>query len=687
MDINNFLKNDLIYFDKKFKSKTEALKFFAQQLEEKKYATDKKKVYQLFLERENQFSTGVGNQIALPHIRDDVMTKSVVMFAKLEKPLNWESIDNKDVKYIFAITMSKKEGEKSHLEIIADLSSLLINDEFINKLSEIKTASKLKSLINEFTLLKKSAPKKIESSYDYVAVTACPTGIAHTFLAAEKLEKVAQELGIKVKVETQGTEGSKNTLTQKEIDESKGVILALDRAVDTVRFKNHSNVIETSTRQAIHSPYELFKEIKNQQGKKLKNITGSTESGEQSSLSFDGFWKRSYRSILTGVSYMLPFVIFGGILIAIAFLIDSIGIWSGLITNPNYKELGSISFGSQWFKTIGGQAFSIMVPILAAYIAYSIVGKFGLLPGFLVGFMSTGSMKNFFTNIGWLEIADVNSGFFGSIIGAFLASAIIIVFSKYIFKSMPKSMAGVTNILLLPLFSTLVTVFLFFFINIPLQYVNLAFTKFLQFLEGKPEILFLLGLVIGIMMASDLGGPINKAAYIFGTITLNESLKTGNGSTSMAAAIIAGMIPPLGIALSTIISKKYWSKEEVESAKSNWIFGLTFISEGAIPFTAAKPKVVIPGNLIGGGIAGLIIGALAVTSAAPHGGIFILPLFKTALFTDAGLSLIFGIVFALGALIIGTLSQALTMHFLFKFYAKKEVKNNDKKISTVKKNS
>lgn len=681
-----FLDPKLIFLNQSFPDKKSALQYFCQKLAEEKLVSDPEKALALFWEREMQSSTGVGDQIAMPHIRDDVALKDVIFVAKVAD-LDWEAVDQKPVKYIFGISMTKTGGADSYLAAIAQLSSLLINQQFV---AEFENANSANAIIDVFKKYQStiSASQDDVAQYDYLAVTACPTGIAHTYMAAEMLKKAAKEMGIKLKVETQGTQGIENGISTADLQNAKGLILALDRAVDTARFANMNNVIETTTKEAIANPNQLIKKIVAQKGKRLTAVVNSSSTSFETTnpYTFEGFLKKSYRSILTGVSYMLPFVIFGGIMIALAFLIDLIGISSQLGLDALKKSEIGQNFGSYystaaWFKTIGGKAFDLLVPILSAYITFAIVGKVGLLPGFIVGFMASGLAGQLLPFINLNNLKDVNSGFFGAIGGAFLTAAIIICIYKYIGPKVSKNLRGIFNILVVPLFGTLVIVVLFWFLNIPLQYLNELFAKFLGlFKQGSSYatyLLWLLGLIIGLMMASDLGGPINKAAYVFGTVSLSENLQASSPQPSvpMALAIVAGMIPPLGIALSTVVSKKYWSVEERQSAKSNWILGLSFISEGAIPFTAARPKVLVPANLIGASVGGLVAGALGLASWAPHGGIFILPLFNSIYFNNIAVSLGMGILFFVFALVAGTVAQAASLHFLLKYDASKRLRN------------
>ncbi|WP_391591855.1 PTS system, fructose-specific IIABC component [[Mycoplasma] cavipharyngis] len=690
MQISNLLSKNLIFFNQSFSSKAAALKFLSQKLVAFKYASSQQKVYDLFSERETIATTGVGDGIAIPHLRDPVMLKSTIAFIKV-KPLDWKSLDQKPVQYIFAIAMSKAEGESSHLTVLANLSKLLINQKFINDLNQVSNANQLINLFNHYENLVATKTNDLitnDANYDVVAITACPTGIAHTFMAAEQLEKAAKALKVKIKVECQGTEGAKNVLSAQEINHAQGVILAIDRAVATERFASSNNVIETTTSKAIAKPTELIKAVLDQKGSKLKNITSdsvqATNFSQEGTLSFNGFFKKGYRSILTGVSYMLPFVVFGGIMIALAFLIDILSHYTGVINlnTIGFNQLGGATATAKWFGTIGHLGFDLIVPILAAYICFAMVGKMGLLVGFVVGFMATGksnsllnliNLNRVVVNIGNqpINIIDVNSGFFGAIIGAFIAAAILIALNKYLFKYIPQSLSGIKTILIIPLIGTILVATVFWFINIPLQFLNLGFTHVLNFLESRPYIAWLLGLTLGAMMAFDLGGPVNKAAYVFGTTTLSTALASQlnsdgpSGSVAMAAVMISGMIPPLGIALSTLVGKKYWTVEDRSSAISNWIFGLSFISEGAIPFTAKYPKILVPANVIAGALTGLISVLFGLSVQAPHGGIFVFLLFNSNLVVSKGASLGLGIALFILTLIIGTIIHAGFLQLFF----------------------
>lgn len=695
MDIKAFFKSDLVLINKTYDSKNAALTDFSSLLEKLKYAKNSHQVLDLALKREGEFSTGIGNKIAIPHIRDDVMNDSVVLFAKVS-PLEWESLDNQKVEYIFFIAMNSATGATSHLEVIAALSRLFMKQEFINLLPTINSYETLISLLEKFlneSPAETQNEKKSElnnetiaqadnsNKYDVVAITACPTGIAHTFMAAQKLEDAAKAMNLKIKVETQGTEGPRNVLSQNEINEAKGVILAVDKIIDTSRFSGKNNVLELGTKAVIKDSKQQLERILKNEG---KTMAGEVRSGNSSQslgsvgddlYSFKGFGKRLWKAVMNGVSYMLPFVIFGGILIALSFLID--------INNAGAADFGKSIPASKWFNSLGNIAFSVIVPILCAYIAYGLVGKLGLLPGFVCGFISSGKfLFNLDPKTGaidWFAPPGDNgasSGFFGAIIGGFLSAIVIIVFFKYIFGKLPKSLNGIKNILFIPLLGTLAAAALFWIIDIPLIYLNYGFFQFLDIMSA-PYLAPLLGLVIGIMMASDLGGPINKAAYVFSTATLTSTAST-SGTIAMAASMLSGMVPPLAIALAATFFKKLYDKETRSAAFTNYIMGISFVTEGAIPFTAENPKVMVPANLIGGGIAGLLSGALGVTLLAPHGGIFVFALVRSNINPswDASTQIGAGVGFALLSIIVASVISAFIIFFLNKAFKKSKLQHN-----------
>lgn len=688
MAVKDFFRKDLVFVNKKFKDKNTCLQELAMILQQNKYAKDSKKVLELALKREGEFSTGIGNAIAIPHIRDDVMNESVVTFVKTDS-LDWQSLDGVPVKFIFFISMSKSGGESSHLETIAELSKMFMNENFTAELEKVNGYDSLIKLLDKYSDDKKEETKSSNNNqnlnnssngYDVVAITACPTGIAHTFMAAQSLEKAAKEMNIKIKVETQGTDGQKNTLTADDIKNAKGVIIAVDKVIDLSRFAGKENVLEMGTKAVIKDPKKEINKILNNEGKKMEGNAASANSQSFSDgsdlMSFKGFGKRLYKGIMSGVSYMLPFVVFGGIMIALAFLID--------INNAGKENFGSVNDVAKWFKALGDLSFGLIVPILSAYIAYGLVGKFGLLPGFLCGFISIG---NFLFSITpetgephWLskpgEIAGTvgESGFFGGIIGAFITAALLIVFVKYVFAKLPQSLNGIKNILFIPLIGTITIVAVFWIANIPLIYVNFGFTKLLELINSQSYLLPLLGLLLGIMMASDLGGPINKAAYLFAIATISG----GTGSVAMASTMAGGMVPPLGIALSATFFKNLYTKEQRQAGFTNYIMGLSFVSEGAIPFTAENPKVIVPSNIIGGGIAGLLAGLFQITLNAPHGGVFVFALVESNLFSDHSVAVGAGIGLYILSIVLGSVASMLSIWILSKVFSKKSTEKSSK---------
>ncbi|MGL4183573.1 MAG: PTS fructose transporter subunit IIABC [Metamycoplasmataceae bacterium] len=674
--ISKFIQKDLFLLDKKFASKNEALLFFSNLLEEKKYVKNSQETYNLALAREKEFPTNIGNKIAMPHILNDVVLKPCILFARVDD-LTWDENDmseNKNINYIFFIIFNKDTGASSHMDIISELSRTAFNDDFIQNLNSLSSFKEFKSLFKEEKEITSfEDEKKNNEIYDIVAVTACPTGVAHTYLAAEALIKEAKNLGLNIKVETQGTEGGKNILSQEEINKAKGIILALDRSVDTSRFAGQENVLEISTRTAMKDSKNVLEKSLRKEGVTFKGSVNKNSSSDDNLISFNNFGKRIYRSLMNGVGHMLPFVIFGGIMIAIAFMIDT---FAG-VPESEIGNLGSYHNASKWFKQIGDISFTLLVPILGAYMAFGLVGKGGLLPGFITGFMSTGIMYVTIRNdikVPWLmdflsdehlKMLANGSGFFGAIGGALLTAALYILITKYIFAKMPNSLNAIKNILLMPFFGTLIIAGAFFILNIPLQFVNLGFGMLLNLFKDWPQLYPILGLIMGMMMCSDLGGPINKAAYVFGTITIASSGSAG--SIPMAIAMGSGMVPPLAIALSGTIDRKIWTKDQIKQSYSNYVMGLSFISEGAIPFTAEQPRKMIISNLIGGAITGILIGSLQVGSLAPHGGIFVVPLLRCQLFQNAGMQIGMGITFFLGSVLIGSFAEMGVISILSRF--------------------
>ncbi|VEU59214.1 PTS fructose transporter subunit IIABC [Mesomycoplasma neurolyticum] len=685
MKLIDFLKNEkLIFINNNFLNKNEVLHFISKKLVEVKYANDDKKIYNLFEEREKT-STAIGDEFAIPHILTNQLTTSTIIFLKTNA-IDWQAFDEQNVKYIFAIALKQNDSSK-HIEILQKLSKILMNPNFKKEIKEIKNTNEFLDIINKYENLidLEISEKTNDEIYDIVAVTACPTGIAHTFLAKENLVKAAQKLNIKIKVETQGTEGIENSLSDSDIKNAKGVIIAADRTIDKQKFAKHNNVLEISTKNAIHNAQLWIEKALELKGSTISaksddNAKKLLNKNENFSFKSKDFGRKIYQAIMNGVSHMLPFVVFGGIMIALSFILDTlIGLSSGQsLDDPDFlKNYGSFYSVSKWFITIGGSALGFAIPILTIFIAYAIRGRITILPALVIGLIASGKMSSSYSFLGSTlgdnseKILETGSGFIGAIIGAFFIIVMLDLMNKYIFNKMPKSLMGIKNILIIPLLGTLVIALMFWVVNILFIYINYGLNLFLGLMTGNVWLIWLLGIIIGAMMAIDLGGPINKAAYVFAVFSISSSGKAEH-SAAMAIAMAAGMVPPLGISLSMFLHKKIWSNEEIKAGKwSNIIFGLSFISEGAIPYTSAKPKILIPANIVGGIVAGLIAAILGTTIIAPHGGIFVIFLLKSTLFNSFGLQVAFGIIFWLVAILAGAIAQALTIYILSKYHSRK----------------
>ncbi|MGL5268296.1 MAG: fructose-specific PTS transporter subunit EIIC [Spiroplasma sp.] len=504
---------------------------------------------------------------------------------------------------------------------------------------------------------------------EVIAITACPTGIAHTYMARDKILEAAKELNMTCKVETQGRSGNEDVLTEEDIGHAKVIIFAADKSLVGLERFNDKKVLEVGTKDAILDSKKLINNYL--EGKvKLKVIKKTLGEGENIDFSLENF-KHITRNLLAGVSRMLPFVVAGGIILGIGFLLDS---------GNSGGEFGVTRPIAAWFSGLGKVIFSMMIPILGAYICYSLVGPQGLLPGMVCGLLANGPEMLYKTDgTGWsntwgrifpASISNFNSGFFGAIIGAYLAAFVVYGLTKGL-KKTPRSLQGVRDIVFVPVVTALAAGVIMFAINIPLGFLNYGLGLGLKSM-AQYNLSALAGLIIGAMIAIDLGGPINKAAYVFGTATIDASntafnsiRSSNNGTIFMAAAMIAGMVPPLAIALSTRIFKKCWTQKNIEGGNTNWFLSACFITEGAIPYAAEDPKRVIPSAVAGSAVTGAIISGFGVTLSAPHGGIFVFPLlgiqdngsnwFKMS--TPGG-SIGIGILIALFALFIGALISA-----------------------------
>jgi PTS system fructose-specific IIC component len=565
------------------------------------------------LQREAEFSTAVGDGIAIPHAKTSAVKQPGLAAMTIPGGVDWGAPDDGKSDLCFMIAAPEGQAD-THLQILAQLSRLLMHEEFANALRSAQTAQEFLSIIDKAEAEKNAeaaAPTHDDGLPEILAITACPTGIAHTYMAAENLEKKAQEMGIKLKAETQGSAGAKNILTAEEIAHAKGIIIAADKNVDLSRFAG-KQVYSTNVSAGINEPEKLIRIIENNEAPIQEgSVSAPDASGEK-----DSAWHVIYKHLMNGVSHMLPFVIGGGILTAIAFLVDQPG-------------LGTANYGSSiplaaFFKTIGGEAFGMMLPILAGYIAMSIADRPGLAPGFVGGLFakagySLGYVQYLISDPDKAAAACVSGGFIAALFAGFAAGYLVLGIEK-LCDHMPDSLEGIKPMLIYPLLGCLGIGAVMFVLNPIFGAINTGLNNWLNGM-GTTNIV-LLGAVVGGMMSIDMGGPFNKAAYVFGTGMLAAG--TESGQIIMASVMVGGMVPPLVIALSTTFFKNKWQKADREAGLVNYIMGLSFISEGAIPFAAADPGHVLPSCIIGSAIAGAISAAAGCTSPAPHGGAWVI---------------------------------------------------------------
>lgn len=652
MRIRELLKKEGIALGVKVDSKDAAIDYLIDLHAKSGNITDKAEFKKGILAREESGSTGVGEGIAIPHSKNAAVKQPGLAAMTVPDGVDYDSLDGQPANLFFMIAAPEK-GADVHLEVLSRLSMLLMDENFRAELLAAKNADQFLDICSKYEMekfadelgeatedKKENAPEK--TGYRVLAVTACPTGIAHTFMAAEALEKKGNEMGISIKVETNGSGGVKNRLTAKEIEECDGIIVAADKNVETARFDGKP-VLFTKVADGIHKPEELINKVID--GKVSVHHESGKKAEEESA---GGVGSQIYKHLMSGVSHMLPFVIGGGIMIALAFLIDTI---------CGYGSTGGSNFGtctplSAFFKYVGDLSMGLMVPVLAGYIAYSIADRPGLAVGFTGGLLASSGnaaiakyiwagaslspFQNFISKFGFVGESSGNtvSGFLGGILAGFLAGYIVLLLKKMCSK-FPQSLEGIKPTLIYPLVGIfLVGVLMVFIFNPLIGLVNTGLSNMLTSLADK-NLLALLGLILGAMMAIDMGGPINKAAYVFGSGMLSTAadLVSAGASQSdaavqacyisMAAVMIGGMVPPMGIALACKLFPKKFTKAERGSAVSNFVMGCSFITEGAIPFAAADPLHVIPCTLVGAGVAGALSAAFKCTLMAPHGGIFV----------------------------------------------------------------
>ena len=610
MTIRDLLAAESINLNGTPAGKTEALNQCIDLMAKSGKIADVEKYRKGVFAREEEGTTGIGMGIAIPHCKSDAVIKAGLAAMVVKDGVDFESLDGTPAKIIFLIAAPNTE-DNVHLQVLSKLSVMLMDEQFTNSLINAGSVDEFLNIIDsaekakdEKEALKEAKAKEpVEVKKDdvfIVAVTACPTGIAHTYMAAEAIEKKAKELGYQVKVETRGSGGAKNVLTDDEIAKAAGVIVACDTNVPTDRFDG-KKVIECQVSDGINKAEELIKRIAAGDAPVFK-ASGKKEASHSSVGGKESIGHKIYKHLMNGVSHMLPFVVGGGILIAIAFLIDGFSVDLNSLPADQRANFGTITQAAAMFKGIGGTAFGFMLPILAGFIAMSIADR----PGLAVGF------------VGGSIAANGTSGFLGALVAGFVAGYIVLLLKK-VFSKLPESLDGMKPVLLYPLLGIfLVGVIMQFVVEPPIGALNTAINNGLNGLNGASAVV--LGILLGGMMSVDMGGPVNKAAYVFGT----ASIAAGNYNI-MAAVMIGGMVPPIAIALATIFFKNKFTAEERKAGPTNFIMGLSFITEGAIPFAASDPLHVLPACVVGSAVAGGLSMAFGCTLMAPHGGIFVVP--------------------------------------------------------------
>lgn len=589
MEIRDLLKKDLMVLDLKAENKEEAIKEIANKFFEKGYVKSAEDFEEGLKEREAQGSTALGESVAIPHSKNATVIEPAVLFARKKSGLDYEALDGMPTEIFFAI--AAPDGENNlHVATLAELSKMIMKDGFIDDLKNVASEDEVYSVIEKYSANKNSTKEvKVEeknekSDINLLAVTACPNGIAHTYMAQEALEKAAAARGVNIKVETNGSDGIKNRLSQAEIEKADAIIIAADKKVETARF-NGKKLIQRPVSDGIRKADELVDRAINGEANIYHEEGGQTQTYSEGKQSIG---QKIYGDLMNGISHMLPFVIGGGILLAISFLFE--------------RFVGDESAVFTFLNGLGGDAFSFLIPILAGYISYSIADRPGLMPGMVAGLM-----------------ASRGAGFIGGLIGGFIAG-FVVNFLKKATKNLPKSVEGLKPMLIYPVLGLLIVGAIMFFVVDPIfTGVNNFINNWLMSLSGTNMVL--LGALLAAMMAVDMGGPINKAAYAF---AIGAFTDTGIG-TFMAAVMVGGMVPPIAIAIATTFFKDKFNEEQKKTTVTNYILGASFITEGAIPFAAAEPQTVLPSCVIGSAIAGAIVGHFGINAPAPHGGIFILP--------------------------------------------------------------
>ena len=608
MRITDLLKSTAIELKANVSSKSEAIDRLIALHEAAGNLTDSEKFKEDILKREEHSTTAIGEGIAVPHAKSSAVKTPALSFITVPSGVDYSAPDQKKTDLLFMIAAT--EDGDVHLEILSRLMVMLMDAEFANSLRNANSAEELLKLIDdkETEKYEEAKPEVKKNGCRILAVTACPTGIAHTYMAAEALEKAGEKLGYAVKAETNGSGGAKNLLTKKEIEECDGIIIAADKNVDMARFDGKP-VLKVSVSSGINKPEELIQRIIDGKAPIYhhEGDDGSDFNGEEA----EGFGRRIYKHLMNGVSHMLPFVVGGGVLIALGFLIDTIA--GNADVGGTFGFTNSVAAIVFW---IGKAAFAFMLPVLAGYIAQSIADRPGLLPGFVGGvFASSGyTFASLIENKNLVGDGSAVSGFLGALLAGFVAGILVNLLKKA-FSWLPKSMDGIKPVFIYPLLGTLLIGLFMLVVNPVMGVINGAVASGLSSLGNTSKLL--LSIVLAGMMAIDMGGPFNKAAYVFGTAAIAD----GN-TWIMAAVMIGGMVPPIAIALATNLFKDRWTNEELKSGPVNYLMGLCFITEGAIPYAASDPLRVIPSCIVGSAVAGAVTSLFGCACPAPHGGIF-----------------------------------------------------------------
>lgn len=603
MRIVDLLSKESIMLNGTPKTKSEAIDMLVDLQVKSGKIADKAEYKKGILAREQMSSTAVGEGIAIPHAKSTAVKAPSLAAMTVPSGVDYEALDEEPSNLLFMIA-APNDGD-IHLELLSRLMTILMDEDFRAKLIAAKNKDEFLKIIDDMEKEKypdepKEAAAESKTGYRVLAVTACPTGIAHTYMAAEALEKAGKKLGITIKVETNGSGGAKNILTKEEIENCDGIIVAADKNVEMARFDG-KKVISTQVSDGIKIPEKLINRIVSGDAPIYHHSGAAAESASSGNESFG---RKLYKHLMNGVSNMLPFTIAGGIFIALAFLIDTIA------GAPQTGDFGTYTAAAKFFKTIGDFAFNFMIPVLAGYIGKSIADRPGFLVGLVGGYLATKGST--FAAVG----GDVPSGFLGALLAGFAGGYLMLGVEKLCDK-LPKALNGIKPVLIYPLVGLGIIAVIMCAVNPFMGMINTSISNLLNSMGSSSKIL--LGCILGAMMSIDMGGPFNKAAYVFGTAAI------ASGSYDiMAAVMIGGMVPPLAIALSTTFFKNRWTEEERKNGPVNYIMGLSFVTEGAIPYAAADPLRVIPACMIGAGVAGALSMAFGCTLMAPHGGIFVI---------------------------------------------------------------